>query len=285
MRKIPTIALMYDFDKTLCDQDMQNYSFIPNLNMTSDEFWNETENFSKKNYMEGILAYMFYMMHKCKEKGVPFTKEYLHSMGKNVNFYKGVQNWFQRINAYGESLGVKIEHYIISSGIKEIIEGSEIKDEFKKIFACQYYFDEEGNAIWPKIAINYTQKTQYIFRISKAAYDETDNRKVNDKMSDRVIPYQNMIYIGDGLTDVPCMTFLKKQGGISIAIYPKGKKDKVVNLLLDNRVNYICSADYQEGSELDSLIKLILQDINISYKLMLKQKQQRTRESKRVKKD
>ena len=285
MRKIPTIALMYDFDKTLCDQDMQNYSFIPNLNMTSDEFWNETENFSKKNYMEGILAYMFYMMHKCKEKGVPFTKEYLHSMGKNVNFYKGVQNWFQRINAYGESLGVKIEHYIISSGIKEIIEGSDIKDEFKKIFACQYYFDEEGNAIWPKIAINYTQKTQYIFRISKAAYDETDNRKVNDKMSDRVIPYQNMIYIGDGLTDVPCMTFLKKQGGISIAIYPKGKKDKVVNLLLDNRVNYICSADYQEGSELDSLIKLILQDINISYKLMLKQKQQRTRESKRVKKD
>lgn len=285
MRKIPTIALMYDFDKTLCDQDMQNYSFIPNLNMTSDEFWNETENFSKKNYMEGILAYMYYMMYKCKEKGVPFTKEYLHSVGKNVNFYKGVQNWFQRINAYAESLGVKIEHYIISSGIKEIIEGSEIKEEFKKIFACQYYFDEEGNAVWPKIAINYTQKTQYIFRISKAAYDETDNKKVNDKMSDRVIPYQNMIYIGDGLTDVPCMTFVKKQGGISIAIYPKGKKDKVVNLLLDDRVNYICNADYQEGSELDSIVKLILQDMNISYKLKLKLKQQKTRESKRVKKD
>lgn len=285
MRKIPTIARMYDFDKTLCDQDMQNYSFIPNLNMTSDEFWNETENFSKKNYMEGILAYMYYMMYKCKEKGVPFTKEYLHSVGKNVNFYKGVQNWFQRINAYGESLGVKIEHYIISSGIKEIIEGSEIKEEFKKIFACQYYFDEEGNAVWPKIAINYTQKTQYIFRISKAAYDETDNKKVNDKMSDRVIPYQNMIYIGDGLTDVPCMTFVKKQGGISIAIYPKGKKDKVVNLLLDDRVNYICNADYQEGSKLDSIVKLILQDMNISYKLKLKLKQQKTRESKRVKKN
>ena len=285
MRKIPTIAFMYDFDKTLCDQDMQNYSFIPNLNMTSDEFWNETEKFSKKNYMEGILAYMYYMILKCKEKGVPFTKEYLHSMGKNVNFYKGVQNWFQRINAYGESLGVKIEHYIISSGIKDIIEGSEIKEEFKKIFACQYYFDEDGNAVWPSVAINYTQKTQYIFRISKAAYDETDNRKVNDKMSDRVIPYQNMIYIGDGLTDVPCMTFLKKQGGISIAIYPKGKKDKVVNLLLDDRVNYICSADYQEGSELDTLVKLIIQDINISYKLKLKQKQQKTRESKRVKKN
>lgn len=285
MRKIPTIAFMYDFDKTLCDQDMQNYSFIPNLNMTSEEFWNETEKFSKKNYMEGILSYMYYMMYKCKEKGIPFTQEYLRSLGKNVNFYKGVQNWFSRINKYGESLGVKVEHYIISSGIKDIIDGSDIKDEFKKIFACQYYFDENGEVLWPKIAINYTQKTQYIFRISKAAFDETDNRKVNDKMSDRVIPYQNMIYIGDGLTDVPCMTFVKKQGGTSIAIYPKGNKEKVVNLLLDDRVNYLCHADYQEGSDLDTLVKLIMQDINVSYKLMLKQKQQKHRESKRVKKD
>ena len=281
----PIIAIIYDFDKTLCDQDMQNYSFIPNLNMTSEEFWNETEKFSKKNYMEGILSYMYYMMYKCKEKGIPFTQEYLRSLGKNVNFYKGVQNWFSRINKYGESLGVKVEHYIISSGIKDIIDGSDIKDEFKKIFACQYYFDENGEVLWPKIAINYTQKTQYIFRISKAAFDETDNRKVNDKMSDRVIPYQNMIYIGDGLTDVPCMTFVKKQGGTSIAIYPKGNKEKVVNLLLDDRVNYLCHADYQEGSDLDTLVKLIMQDINVSYKLMLKQKQQKHRESKRVKKD
>ena len=284
MRKIPTIAFMYDFDKTLCDQDMQNYSFIPNLNMTSEEFWNETEKFSKKNYMEGILAYMYYMMYKCKEKNIPFTQEYLRSLGANINFYKGVQNWFSRINKYGESLGVKIEHYIISSGIKDIIDGSEIKNEFKKIFACQYYFDENGEVVWPKIAINYTQKTQYIFRISKGAFDETDTRKVNDKMSDRIIPYENMIYIGDGLTDVPCMTFVKKQGGTSIAIYPKGKKDKVVDLLLENRVDYICNADYQEGSDLDSLVKLIIQNINLTHKLNLKQKQQRTRESKRVKK-
>ncbi len=283
MAEKPIIAIIYDFDKTLCDQDMQNYTFIPNLKMTSEEFWNETEKFSKKNYMEGILAYMYYMMYKCNEKGIPFTQDYLRSLGKNVNFYKGVKNWFSRINQYGESLGINVEHYIISSGIKDIIDGSEIKDEFKKIFACQYYFNEDGKAVWPKIAINYTQKTQYIFRISKGAFDETDNKKVNDKMNDRIIPYQNMIYIGDGLTDVPCMTFVKKQGGTSISIYPKGKKDKVVNLLLDNRVNYICSADYQEGSDLDSLVKLIMQDMNVSYKLLLKQRQQRTREIKRVK--
>ena len=282
MKKKPTIAFMYDFDKTLCDQDMQDYAFIPNLNMTSEEFWGETEVFRKKHYMEGILGYMYYMMYKCKEKGIPFTQEYLRSLGKNINFYKGVQNWFKRINQYGESIGVNIEHYIISSGLKDIIDGSAIKGEFKKIFACQYYFDENGNAVWPKIAINYTQKTQYIFRISKGIYDETDNKKVNEKMSERVVAYQNMLYFGDGITDIPCMTFVKKQGGVSIALYPKGRKNKVTNLLLDNRVNYICSADYQEGSDLDSLVKCIIQEMKLSHTLLLKQKQQRTRESKTV---
>ena len=280
MKKKPTIAFMYDFDKTLCDQDMQDYAFIPNLDMTSEEFWGETEAFRKKNYMEGILGYMYYMKLKCDEKRIPFTKEYLRSLGKNINFYKGVQNWFKRINQYGESIGVKIEHYIISSGIKDIIDGCAIKDEFKKIFACQYYFNEEGEAVWPKIAINYTQKTQYIFRISKGIYDETENRKVNEKMTERIVSYDNMIYFGDGITDIPCMTFVKKQGGISIAIYPKGKKNKVTNLLLDNRVNYICTADYQEGSELDSLVKCIVQERQLSHTLKLKQRKQKSRESK-----
>ena len=204
------------------------------------------------------------MMAKCKEKNIPFTQEYLRSLGKNVNFYKGVQNWFKRINQYGESIGVKIEHYVISSGLKDIIDGSAIKDEFKKIFACQYYFDETGTAVWPKIAINYTQKTQYIFRISKGIYDETDTYKVNEKMTERVVDYQNMVYFGDGITDIPCMTFVKKQGGVSIALYQKGKKNKVTGLLLDNRVNYICSADYQEGSDLDTLVKCILQEMQLS---------------------
>ena len=272
---------MYDFDKTLCDQDMQNYTFIPNLKMTSDEFWTEVESFRKKNYMESILGYMYYSMHACEERGIPFTREYLTSVGKAIRFYKGVTNWFDRIDRYGESIGVKIEHYIISSGIKEIIEGSSISDKFKKIFACQYYFDETGRAVWPKVAINYTQKTQYVFRISKGAFDETENKRVNDKMRDRPVPYQNMIYFGDGITDIPCMTFIKKQGGISIAVYPKGQKAKVRDLLLDERVNYICPADYQEGSDLDSLVKCIIQNMSLSHTLLMKYNQQRRRESKK----
>ena len=281
MKKKLTIALMYDFDKTLADQDMQNYSFIPNLGMTPDEFWGKVESFRKKNYMESILGYMYYSMHVCKERGIPFTKEYLKECGKDVKFYKGVQNWFDRINKYAESLDVKIEHYIISSGIKEIIDGCSIADKFKKIFASQYYFDENGEAVWPKIAINYTQKTQYIFRISKAAYDETDNKKVNDKMNDRVVNYQNMIYFGDGITDIPCMTFVKKQGGTSIAVYTKGQKNKVTGLLLDDRVNYISPADYQEGSDLDQLVKCIIHQMQLQHTLLLKQRQQRQRESKK----
>jgi hypothetical protein len=281
MKKKPTIALMYDFDKTLADQDMQNYSFIPNLGMTPGEFWGAVEDFRKKNYMEGILGYMYYSMHICEEKGIPFTKEYLRASGKDIRFYRGVQNWFERIDQYGKSLGVNIEHYVISSGIKDIIEGCAIKDQFKKIFACQYYFDENGEAIWPKIAINYTQKTQYIFRISKAAFDETDNKKVNDKMNDRVIPYRNMIYFGDGITDIPCMTFVKKQGGTSIAVYTKGQKNKVTDLLLDDRVNFISPADYQEGSDLDTLVKGIIQQMQLTHSLLLKQRQQRQRESKK----
>ena len=260
---------------------MQNYTLIPDLGMTSGEFWGEVEEFRMKNYMEGILGYMYYTMIKCREKNIPFTKEYLLSTGKNIRFFKGVLNWFERINQFGESLGVNIEHYVISSGFKDTIEGSAIRDKFKNVFACQYYFDEKtGEAVWPKIAINYTQKIQYVFRISKGAYDETDNKKVNDKMRERVVPYNNMIYFGDGITDIPCMTFIKKQGGISIAVYPKGQKNKVTGLLLDDRVNYICPADYQEGSELDSLIKCIIQEMKISHTLMLKQRQQRHRESK-----
>ena len=281
MRKKPTIALMYDFDKTLCDQDMQNYTFIPNLGISSEEFWKNVESFRKKNYMESILGYMYYSMYACLEKGIPFTKDYLRSVGKDIRFFKGVGNWFDRINQYGESIGVNIEHYIISSGIKEIIEGSSISDKFKKIFACQYYFDETGKAIWPKIAINYTQKTQYVFRISKGVYDETENKRVNDKMRDRLIPYQNMIYFGDGITDIPCMTLIKKQGGISIAVYPKGNKGKVRDLLLDDRVNYICPADYQEGGDLDSLVKCIIQKMKLAHTLHLKYNQQRQRESKK----
>ena len=147
-------------------------------------------------------------------KGIPLTKEYLRSMGKDVKLYPGVKDWFERINKFGEENGAIIEHYIVSSGVKDIIESTKIAKHFKSVFACDFYYDDEGKAIWPKIAINFTGKTQYLYKIRKGIFDDTDATEVNKKYKEKRIPFRNMIYIGDGLTDVPCMTMLKKEGGI-----------------------------------------------------------------------
>lgn len=263
-----TIAIMYDFDKTLCTTDMQNYSFIPNLGMEPGQFWGETETFAKQYGVERILSYMYVMIKECNKKNIPLTKEYLHSLGKDIKFYNGVTNWFSRINAYGKLRGINIEHYIISSGTKEIIDGSSIAKEFKKIYACEFAYDNQTKqAIWPAFAINYTQKTQFFFRISKGALDPRNDFDINSKTAKKRIPYSNMIYIGDGMTDIPAMILGKKNGGTSIALYPSGKREHVMSLLKEERVNYICRADYSASSPLDNIIKLTIDQIAIKNSL------------------
>ena len=263
----PIIAIMYDFDKTLATTDMQNFSFIPALGLSSEEFWNSVADFTEGSGMENILSYMYIMIEKCRENNLPLTKEYLNKLGKEVKFFEGVTTWFKRINAYAEELGIEVEHYILSSGTKEIIEGTSIAKEFKNIYACEFYYDENGLAKWPKIAINYTYKTQFIFRISKGALDINDSVTINTKIDNRRIPYQNMIYIGDGLTDIPCMTLVKEKGGKSIAVYPKGMKEKVNLLYEEGRVNYICRGDYSSNSDIEKIVKLLIDEVAISYSL------------------
>ena len=263
----PIIAIMYDFDKTLATTDMQNFSFIPALGLSSEEFWNSVADFTEESGMENILSYMYIMIEKCRENNIPLTKEYLNKLGKEVKFFEGVTTWFKRINAYAEELGIEVEHYILSSGTKEIIEGTSIAKEFKNIYACEFYYDENGLAKWPKIAINYTYKTQFIFRISKGALDINDSVTINTKIDNRRIPYQNMIYIGDGLTDIPCMTLVKEKGGKSIAVYPKGMKEKVNLLYEESRVNYICRGDYSSNSDIEKIVKLLIDEVAISYSL------------------
>ena len=263
MKRNPVIAIIYDFDKTLSTDDMQNFSFIPAVGMKSDEFWAITSKLTKEKGVENILSYMYMMIEQCKEKNIPLTREYLNKLGKEVKFFDGVTTWFKRINAYAEELGYTIEHYIISSGTKEIIEGTSIAKEFKAIYACEFLFDENGVASWPKIAINYTAKTQFVFRVSKGALDSHDVVGVNSKASTRRVPYGNIVYLGDGLTDIPCMTLVKEKGGKSIAIYPKGKKEKVYPLFEEGRVNYICRSDYSSNSDLEKIIKLIINQASI----------------------
>ncbi len=262
-KKQPIVAILYDFDKTLATDDMQNFSFIPDLGMESHEFWGATGDLTKETGMEKILAYMYMMITKSKEKEIPLTKEYLRKLGKDVKFYDGVTAWFKRINQFGEECGVKVEHYILSSGTKEIIEGTSIAKEFKEIYACEFLFDENGIASWPKIAINYTAKTQFVFRISKGVLDSHDDVGVNVRTDSKRVPFRNIIYIGDGMTDIPCMTLVKEKGGKSIAIYPKGKKDKVYPLFEEERVNYICRGDYSVNSDLDKIVKLIINQVSI----------------------
>ena len=183
--------------------------------------------------------------------------------------FDGVLSWFDRINAFGESLGVTIEHYIISSGTYEIIQGTPIAKYFKRIYACRYMYDEKGEALWPALAINYTLKTQYIYRISKGILDVTDdynlNREQNEKL--RRIAYRNMIYIGDGMTDIPCMKMLKEKGGKSIALYPAGNSAKVTPLVEDERINYVCVADYSPESPLEQIVKLMIEHMAVVDKL------------------
>ena len=273
------IGILYDFDKTLCTTDMQEYDFIKNLGMTSDAFWGEAAAITEKHEVEKILAYMFVMIRKCKEKGIPLTEEYLRSCGAHVELFNGVLTWFDRINAYGASLGVKIEHYIISSGTYEIIQGTPIAKYFKRIYACRYMYDENGEALWPALAINYTLKTQYIYRISKGTLDVTDDYNLNRQQDEslRRIAYHNMIYIGDGLTDIPCMKLVKERGGKSIAVYPEGNREHVKPLVEDARINYVCVADYSPESPLEKIVKLMIEKMAILEKLNMQEKEQLSR--------
>ena len=274
MSKKPVVAIMYDFDKTLCTTDMQNYSFIPSVNMTPPEFWSATQEFGDKHQVEKILAYM-YMMVKCaKDNNIKLSKQLLKKMGENIVYYPGVLEWFDRINKFGEENGVKVEHYVISSGTKEIIEGSSIAKKFTQIFGCEFYFDKDDDgdlvALWPKLTINYTQKTQFVFRISKGVKKISEDDKVNARMNkeQRHVQYQNMIYIGDGITDIPCMQLIKDKGGISIAVYNSKKNINAKQLFKDDRVNFICEADYSKGSEIDTIVSAQIQKISINEKLI-----------------
>lgn len=268
--KKPIIALLYDFDKTLCSKDMQEYSFIPSVGMEANEFWDESNNISVKNNMDKILAYMFLMIKAAKDKGVSITKESFMALGNDVVLLKGVKSWFKRINEYGRSLGVEVEHYILSSGVKEIIEGTPIAKYFKRIYACEFHYNKVGNADWPKQVINYTTKTQFIFRISKGVLDQLDDKRLNSVIdpNDRRIPYRNMIYIGDGLTDVPCMQIIRDNGGEAIALYSKSSVDVAKRLFKEKRVGYMCKADYSSGGELESVMKLLIHQMALTSELV-----------------
>ncbi len=269
MAKKPVVALMYDFDKTLCTNDMQNYSFIPSLGISTDEFWAEVNEYSRANGMDGLLCYMYMMLKKAGSRDIPIRREDFVRLGDRIEYFPGVCEWFERMNKYGEEKGVEIQHYVISSGLQEIIEGSAIYKNFKKTYACEFLYDINGVAVWPKNVVNFTTKTQFLFRINKGVLDISEDKKLNTyvPMEERTIPFRNMIYIGDGMTDVPCMKLVKESGGQSIAVYRRGKKNTAAKLLKENRVDFITEANYTEGRELDMIVKTIIDKMSVAGRL------------------
>ena len=267
-----TIALIYDFDGTLAPGNMQEYDFIPAVGKSNKEFWSEANSLAEEQDADGVLTYMARMIQEAKSKGLSLKREAFRESGRKVTLYPGVKEWFSRINAYGEAQGVRILHYINSSGLTEIIEGTEIAHEFRKIYACSFLYDVDGVAYWPAVAVNYTNKTQFIFKINKgveAVYDSTlVNRYIPEE--ERPVPFKHMIYVGDGTTDIPCMRLVKNFGGHSIAVYnpeQRGVRRDMANLIHDNRVNHVCPADYTEGGEIDSVVKTIIDKMALDARL------------------
>ena len=259
--ELPVLAICYDFDKTLSPDNMQAQGYIQDVGYDVQRFWEESDALAREHGMDSNLAYMF-MMVKEAEGNLVLTRSALESYGAKVALYPGVEEWFERIRAYGKEHGVRVEHYILSSGLKEMIEGTSIAKAgaFEAIFASSFYFNHRGTAKWPAQAINYTNKTQFLFRIEKGVLDINDHGVNEYFPKDKIrVPFRNMVYVGDSDTDIPCMKLVNTYGGHSIGVYdPASGREKVLRLLRENRVRYIAPADYREGEQLDSLLKAII---------------------------
>lgn len=266
MRKHPIVAIAYDFDGTLSPGNMQEHSFLPNIGMKAREFWKLAEKSSREHEADSVLTYMNLMLEKARQANMPVRWQDFRNHGTAIKLFSGVDKWFSHINSYGKKLGLKIEHYIISSGLREMIEGTSIAGEFKRIYASSFKYDANEVAEWPALAINFTTKTQYLFRINKGALDVFDEKRINEyvEMENRPVPFKRMIFIGDGNTDIPCFSLVKSLGGYSIAVYKpqtKGAKEKAEKLVIDGRVNFIVPADYSKGSYIMEVVKAILDKI------------------------
>ena len=277
-KKLIKVAIAYDFDGTLAPGNMQEHSFLPSLGIDAGEFWTKAKAIARENDMDEILAYMQLTLDEAKKRDLPIRKKDFENYGKKIAFFEGVLTWFDRINHYAHEKGFSLDHYIISSGLREFISGTSIAKHFTAIFASGFRYDVNGVAHWPALAINYTNKTQYLFRINKGIKNSYDNTTINKFIpeNERPVPFSRMIYIGDGETDVPAMKMVKYQGGATIAVYnpkvraQKGKtspKQICEKLIEQHRADFIAAADYSESSDLDRTVKLILDKIYINAEL------------------
>lgn len=271
-RKKVTMAIAYDFDGTLAPGNMQEHQFLPEIGMTPTAFWKEVHDTAKQHQADEVLVYMNLMLRKASAYNVPVRRDDFKSRGNSIKLFKGVTEWFTRITAYAKSKGVDLKHYLISSGNEEIFAGTPIAKRFEAVFASKYLFDANGVAQWPALAINYTTKTQFLFRINKGVTDISDNAAVNKFVpkAERAVPFENIVFVGDGATDIPCFRLVKEQGGLSVAVYTPNKhrgRIKADQYLEDGRVHTVVPANYTDGAALDKIIKARIDEIAARYAL------------------
>jgi hypothetical protein len=282
----PTVALIYDFDGTLSPCNMQEYDFLKDIGVRNTaDFWNEVEEMVKDHDASNILCYMKLMIDKARAAAKSVKRQAFVDYGKSVELYNGVEQWFDLVDALAKKYNVTVEHYINSSGLKEMIEGTKIASKFKHIYACSFLYNVDGVAEWPAVAVDFTAKTQFLFMINKGIVKISENRKVNEYKpeDERPIPFKHMIYFGDGETDVPCMRMVKQSGGNSIAVYRprnKQKKELAKKLIHEGRVNFACSADYSDGGEIYKIVEAILSQIKSNFDFMQLESQNHSKMTK-----
>lgn len=266
-RSLPQVALMYDFDKTLSTHDMLDYGFIPRIGQSPEDFWRRAAALAEESQMDSVLCYMYMMMQEARAQGRPIRREGLRALGREVVFFPGVEGWFDRLRSLGLSLGLDVRHYVISAGLREVILGTRIAEQFHQVYACDYHYDQAGEADWPAILVNYTGKTQYLFRINKGVLDVSNDADLNryTPEEERAVPFDQMIYLGDGMTDVPIMRLTRRYGGRSIAVYTD--REIALPLLRQERVDFIAEADYREGSRLSGYVEQTLRAMQLKLAL------------------
>ncbi len=272
-------AIVYDFDGTLARGNLQERSFIPKINMSREDFWGEVKRRTKQEDADEILVYMQLMLEKAKEAGQTVTKQMLKEHGEKAELFQGLEGriWFKRIDQFALEHSLNLVHYIVSSGIEEMIRGCSIQSAFHKVYASKYIYDGDI-AVWPGVAINYTTKTQYLFRINKGVENHWDNAGINKYMPEAVRPilFKRMIFLGDGDTDIPTMKMLTYQGGHSIAVYDEQRDSrdlkKIHGLISDGRVDFVAPANFEENSQLEIIVKGIVGRISRDCNLLAESK-------------
>ena len=268
-----TIALVYDFDGTLSPQPMQEYTVLPKLGVKPAEFWAKVNREARDTESDQMLVYMRHIIEALERAQVDVKREDFAAMARKIEYFPGVETWFARMNGYVKKRSrgqVGLQHYLISAGQKEILEGVSIRKHFKRIYASEYHFNHHGVATFPKFLVTDTLKTQFLFRINKGLEKVTESINEHMPESERPIPFQNIVYVGDGMTDVPSMALTKKSGGHAVAVYdPRGAgRATCVKLLDAGRVDFIATADYRRASKLSRRVELLLDAIiaDIAYR-------------------